>query len=76
MKYVISASILALAILICAFMPRYYLIVAFPEKPVVQIGPFATQAGCEGARHRILDALLGPATEKDNEGLSLCVSSR
>ena len=84
MKYVISASILtlALAILICALMPRYYLIVAFTDSPVVQMGPFATQAGCERARQMVVDALLGtsdPTYEGARYAVSLrmvCLSSR
>jgi ABC-type hemin transport system ATPase subunit len=83
-KYVTSASILALglAILICALMPRYYLIFAFPNSPVVQMGPFATRAGCESGRHRLTEAVLGnsdPAHENERETISrfmVCVSSR
>jgi hypothetical protein len=89
-KY-LSASILALAvaILIYALMPRYYLVVAFPrEVPIVQIGPFATQAGCENARRRILDAILENSdmigdksadydqAKKVISQLTVCVSSR
>jgi len=88
-KY-LSASILALAvaILIYALMPRYYLVVAFPrEVPIVQIGPFATQAGCENARRRILDAVLENSDLGDKSAdfdqakkvisqLTVCVSSR
>ena len=61
MKYVFSASVLflALAILTCLLIPRYYLIVVSADSPLVQMGPFATQAGCESARHRIPDAMFG-----------------
>ena len=91
MKYVLSASILvlAVAILIYALMPRYYLIVASPtDSRLVQVGPFATQAGCEGARYRIPDAIFGnsdltlekgPAYLQAREKMSrfmVCVSSR
>ena len=87
MKYAISASILAvgLAILIFDLMPRYYLIVVSTSSgdsplAVVQIGPFATQAGCEGARRRIPDAIFGTALDQnDREFFSrrmVCVSSR
>ena len=87
MKYVLSASVLAVAfaILIYALMPRYYLIVVSPtssDSPVsvVQLGPFATQAGCERARVRVPDAILGfDLTEEARELFSrhmVCVSSR
>lgn len=87
MKYGFTASILAvaLAILIYALMPRYYLIFASPESsstPVVQLGPFETQAGCESARHRLTEIVLGtsdPAYQKAREKMSqfmVCVSSR
>ena len=87
MKYVFSASILALAlaILIYALMPRYYLIVASPTSsdspvPVVQLGPFATQAGCERARLRVPDAMLGINLNEEIRELfsqhMVCVSSR
>lgn len=87
MKYGFSASVLALAlaILIYALMPRYYLIVASASSgdsplALVQMGPFATQAGCEGARRRIPDAIFGIVVdEKDREFFShhmVCVSSR
>lgn len=84
MKYAIAASILvlAIAVLICALMPRYYLVFAFPEKTVIQMGPFTTQSSCERAQHRIAEVFLGtsdPADEKDIKDLStlmVCVSSR
>ena len=84
MKYATSATVLALglAILIWALMPRYYLIFAFPDSPVVQMGPFATQSGCENGRHRLTEAVLGnndPAHESERNSISrfmICVSSR
>jgi hypothetical protein len=82
-RYVISASVLtlAIAILICVLIPRYYLLVAFPEKPMVEMGPFATRAGCESARQRMPDAIVGGhlVDGKDRDALSkfmVCVSSR
>jgi hypothetical protein len=86
-KYIFSASILALAaaILIYALIPRYYLIFASPESsstPVVQVGPFATQAGCESARHRLTEIVFGtsdPAYQQARDKMSrfmVCVSSR
>jgi hypothetical protein len=80
-KYIVSASILAIAILIGALMPRYYLIFSESDRPVVQIGPFATQAACESARHRVPEAVLtsDPKTEKTRDLLfrfTVCVSSR
>jgi hypothetical protein len=91
MKYVLSASILALAvaILIYALMPRYYLVIGSPtDFRLVQVGPFATQAGCEGARLRIPDAMFGnsdfalekgPAYQQARDKMSrflVCVPSR
>jgi hypothetical protein len=69
------------AILIYALMPRYYLIVAFPEKPIVQLGPFATQAGCERARQLIPGIVAGgePLNQNGIDKLTAflgCVSSR
>ncbi len=68
-------------ILIYALMPRYYLIVAFPEKPIVQLGPFATQASCERARQRIPEIVVGGETLNQNgidklTAILGCVSSR
>jgi len=71
-------------------MARYYLIVApggggNSPLALVQIGPFATQAGCESARNRIPDAMFGnsdlneKANEKGSKAMSqfmVCVSSR
>jgi hypothetical protein len=81
-KYVLSASVLAvaIAILICALMPRYYLI--FDHDSVVQMGPFATQVACERARQKFTDAVLGmsnPSDEPAREAVSrhmVCLSSR
>jgi len=85
MKYLLSASILsvAIAILICALMPRYYLLLAPPNLPFIQMGPFATQAACERARQRITDAALAasdpnyPVPKRETiSGTMLCLSSR
>ena len=63
---------LLIAIMIYTLRPRYYLIVAFPEKPVVQLGLFATQASCERARQQMTE-ILGrnePLTKKDIDELT------
>jgi hypothetical protein len=86
-KYILSASVLALAlaILIYALMPSYYLIVVSASSgdsplAVVQMGPFATQAACERARRRVPDAIFGiNLDEKTREFFSrrmVCLSSR
>jgi hypothetical protein len=72
---------LLIAIMIYALRPRYYLIVAFPEKPVVQLGPFATQASCDRARQQMSEILVSsePLEKKGREeitGVMDCVSSR
>ena len=77
MKY-LSASILALAlaVLIFALMPRYYLI--FMGSSWVQMGPFATQAGCETARSRIIAFVVhkDPNDVAELSAVMVCVSSR
>jgi hypothetical protein len=84
-KYALSASVLALAIaiLIYALMPRYYLIVAPSDLPLIQMGPFATQASCERARQRLWDAALAagdpnyaPPKRENVSGSMVCLSAR
>ena len=54
MKYILPASILALAlaILIFVFMPKYYLL--YPSTSgMAQMGPFDTRASCERVRLQV-----------------------
>jgi len=85
LRHAVTLALMGLAIisaiLIYVSTPRYYLIVLFPEKPIVQVGPFATQTACESARHRIAEVLYerDPASKKDIEDVAdlwTCVASR
>lgn len=71
---------LAVVILIVALMPRYYLVISL-QATMVQLGPFATQTGCEDARHKVPDVILGDriVDEKNRSRLSgfmVCVATR
>jgi hypothetical protein len=55
----LAACMLIGAILIYALLPRYYLIAAFPDKTMVQLGPFVTEAACESARREIPETVFG-----------------
>jgi hypothetical protein len=76
--------VLAVAILIYALMPGYYLIFASPgaNSTVVQLGPFVTQAACESARHRLAEIIFGNSDLVSKEALekmsrfTVCISSR
>ncbi len=72
--------VLAVAILIYALRPRYYLIVSFSNQ-LVQLGPFDTQTGCESVRQRMPEIVSGsPSPEKNFSdtltALMRCVPSR
>ena len=80
MKYGFTASILAvaLAILIYALMPRYYLIFASPESsstPVVQLGPFKRKLAVKvrgiGSRKSLLEPAIRPTRKQERKCLSL-----
>ena len=70
---VLAGNILVLVILIYIFFvlkARYYLVIAMPQKTVVQLGPFDAQYSCENARHGIPDMIVGKRLdEKDKSEL-------
>jgi hypothetical protein len=77
----VVGMMVALVIVIYALMPRYFLIVALPDRPFVQLGPFATQLSCQDAAKRLVDALAGDehSTEQDRQEFAahtVCLSSR
>jgi len=55
------------ALLVFALMPSYFLVTAFPEKPAVQIGPFATKSGCERARRKLVGTMMGSTSLTDDQ---------
>jgi hypothetical protein len=69
------------AILIYTLMPRYYLIVALPDKTMVQLGPFITRTACENARREVPETIIGgrDLDAKDRAALSVffvCLATR
>jgi hypothetical protein len=68
---VLAGNILFLVILIYFFFvlrARYYLVIAVPQKTVVQLGPFEAQYSCENARRGIPDMIAGERLGEKDRG--------
>jgi hypothetical protein len=68
---VLAGNILFLVILIYFFFvlrARYYLVIAVPQKTVVQLGPFDAQYSCESARRGIPDMIVGKRLDEKDKG--------
>ena len=82
------AAILAGNVLILAFLiyvvfvlrSRYYLVIAAPEKTVVQLGPFDSQNSCENVRRGMPGMIVGERLDEKERDRILkfmaCVPSR
>ena len=68
---VLAGNILVLVILIYIFFvlkARYYLVIAVPQKTVVQLGPFDAQYSCENARRGMPDMIVGKRLDEKDKG--------
>jgi hypothetical protein len=82
------AAILAGNVLILAFLiyivfvsrSQYYLVIAAPEKTIVQLGPFYAAYTCENIRRGMPELIAGERLDEKERGRTLkfmaCVPSR
>ena len=68
---VLAGNVLFLVILIYFFFvlrARYCLVIAVPQKTVVQLGPFEAQYSCENARRGMPDMIAGKRLDEKDRG--------